>query len=347
MKIKTIPYKGSKRKLLENISSLIPSNSKTFFDGFSGTGIVSAYMRSKGYRVSANDTSFSSALYGKVFLSGFDEKLVKNALLEMNNLSGKEGWITQSYSGEIERVIRGTGGKKETRPLGFQRKNAIKIDEVRDWIENNIPEGKNKNALIFSVILAANKVFNNPNDQKSVLKEWTKPSLEDIIFESPTLISGIEGKQYQKDIFNNFGSYDIVYLDPPYTSGVLYPACYHLNDSIAIWDKPEVDKTYAIPRPNRAIFQGDKKGAPFYSKKSSSQVFADLLTNFKDSGCVIVSYSNAPRNSISIEELYNIATSLGEVKVYERDHKICTQFKSMNKVSKSLKEMFVVLKPKI
>ena len=45
MKFKTVAYKGSKRKLLNDIE-LIASDigARTVFDGFSGTGIVSAHL---------------------------------------------------------------------------------------------------------------------------------------------------------------------------------------------------------------------------------------------------------------------------------------------------------------
>ena len=65
MKIKTVAYKGSKRKLLQNIEMLAESvGAQTVFDGYSGTGIESAHLRSKGYQVMANDLSASSYLYG-------------------------------------------------------------------------------------------------------------------------------------------------------------------------------------------------------------------------------------------------------------------------------------------
>ncbi len=61
LKINTVAYKGSKRKLLENIERFAEEiEAETVFDGFSGTGIVSAFLRSKGYVVCANDLNESS-----------------------------------------------------------------------------------------------------------------------------------------------------------------------------------------------------------------------------------------------------------------------------------------------
>lgn len=236
LKIKTVAYKGSKRKLLKTIQLLAEEvNAKTFFDGFSGSGIVSAYMRQNGFEVIANDLNYSSYIYGKVFLEGYDEQIVNEQIKIMNEiLIPKEGWITNNYSGEHERIIRGTNGKKESRPLGFTKPNAMKIDSARDYIKSlNINE-KNKNALTFSIILAADKVFNNINDQKSALKKWTSNAKASIKFESPTLIDGPLGKQLLGNILKQKINADFVYFDPPYTSGVLYHTSYHLNDSLAI-----------------------------------------------------------------------------------------------------------------
>jgi len=239
MKIKTVAYKGSKRKLLENIEHYAQEiNAKSFFDGFSGTGIVSAYMRHQGYLVTANDISCSSYIYGSVFLRSFDEEIVKNHLSIMNSLDPYSGWLTKNYSGTRKRTIRGTGGRVEERPVGFVRSNAMKIDAAREYIEELHDVGeREKNALIFAVILSADKVFNNYNDQKSALKKWTKAATKDVIFSSPTYIAGQEGIQLMDNIEQLSPRADLVYYDPPYTHGVLYPSCYHLNDSIARWDK--------------------------------------------------------------------------------------------------------------
>ena len=112
MNIRTVAYKGSKRKLLENIEHYAKEiDAQSFFDGFSGTGIVGAYMRSKGYVVQANDMNHSSYIYGKVFLRGFDQDVVDHHLEAMNNIDPKAGWLTENYSGSVFRRVRGAGTK--------------------------------------------------------------------------------------------------------------------------------------------------------------------------------------------------------------------------------------------
>ena len=127
-KIRTVAYKGSKRKLLAEIKKFADEiNAKSFFDGFSGTGIVSAHMRSNGLRVTGNDLNAASGIYGNVFLKGYDQPIVEKAISEINNVLPKRGWITENYSGTKIRTIRGTGGNKEERPLAYLPKNAMKL----------------------------------------------------------------------------------------------------------------------------------------------------------------------------------------------------------------------------
>lgn len=343
-KISTVPYKGSKKSLLFEIENFCKeTNSKTFFDGFSGTGIVSAYFRSKGYVVDANDISISSALYGRVFLNGFDQKEVDFHIDKINNLKNKEGWITKNYSGERVRKVRGKK-EKENRPLAFKEKNSVKIDAARDYVEEIEISNKSKDALIFSIILAMNSVMNISNDQKSSLKFWSSNSEKDICFKSPSNICGPLGNQYLGDVFSINKSYDFVYLDPPYCSGVLYPACYHLNDSVVIWDKPNLNQDYALPRPERAIFN-NKKGLDFFSKKTANFIFDKLIKNFSNSKKILLSYSDAPRNSISLEAINKICCKYGKTEVVSKKHKLCAQPNSLQKISDSVNEYFFVINP--
>jgi adenine-specific DNA methylase len=345
LKVRTVAYKGSKRKLLENIEQFAEQiNAKTVFDGFSGTGIVSAFFRSKGYTVCANDLNDSSYLYGRVFLEGYDQDTVQSVIEEMNTLKPIDGWLTENYSGTKERVIRGTNGRIEERPKAFSVANARKLDAAREYLETvDIPE-RDKNAAVFSVVLAADSVFNNGNDQKSSLKEWCTKAKRDVVFKMPTLVQGPVGTQHKGDIKDmDTPAVDFAYLDPPYTHGVLYSTCYHLNDSIASWHKPPLDHSYALPRPEKICFRknGQSTG-PFYSKQTATEDFSELIGSI-DCKRLVLSYSDAPRNVLSIEELVEICSRYGECKVVSRDHRICTQANSMKKISSSLKEYFVVL----
>jgi len=344
-KIKTVAYKGSKRKLLGDIQCLAEEiGAKTIFDGFSGTGIVSAFLRRNGMKVYANDLNFSSYLYGKVFLEGYDEKKVQSHIKTMNSLGPIAGWLTENYSGTKKRKVRTLSGLHE-RPLAYLRENAMKIDAAREYIDASEDIGdKTRNALIFSVILGADSVFNNSNDQKSSLKEWSKKANKEVEFVAPTLIGGTQGEQFIGDIFSVDipQDVDMVYYDPPYTTGVLYGSCYHLNDTIAMWDKPKLKFEYALPRPARASFRSKNAGS-FYSKKTVKDDFRKILSNAAKARRIVLSYSDAPRNAIEIEELKNVCREFGTVEVRQREHKICTQIKSQVRRSEKLQEFFIVI----
>lgn len=345
-KIKTISYKGSKKLLVEQIHKFaLEIQSKTFFDGFSGSGIVSAYMRSKGAIVSANDLNYSSYIYGKVFLEGFEQAQVLFHIKKMNEIQPVSDWITKNYSGLKHKISKRSDSQSGEYPLAFTKDNAMKLDSARNYIESLVLGEKERNALIFSVLLAANSVINNTSDQKSSFKKWLPKSIKPVMFEMPSLIDGPIGTQFVGDIMKiESHKYDLVYLDPPYSNGVLYASCYHINDSIALWDKPELNYNYALPRPGRAVFRDEKKAAgSFYSTKTIQGDFCKLLTNFSSSKRIVISYSDAPKNLIKIDELIDLCKNYGIVSVQDKKHKICTQFKSQKKQIDKLNEYFIIV----
>jgi len=328
----TISYKGSKRKLLDHILKL--STGKTFFDGFSGSGIVSAHMRANGFTVSSNDKNYSSFIYSSVFLNGYEQKVVDHHVAEMNGLDGVAGWLTQHYGGERFRKSKRSDGTTGILPSAFTTENSMKLDAARDYIDGLEINSNDKNALIFSCLLASNQAMNNGADQKSSFKQWLPKALKPVKFAAPENISGPKGTVHSGDIFCVGGQYDTIYFDPPYTATLNYNSAYHINDSIAMWDKPELDHDYALPRPARACVSG----GGFYSKKTIADDFRRLVNAF--SGRIIISYSDAPRNLISIDELVSV---LGSVDVISVGHKLSTQFTCQQKQSTKLNEYLIVL----
>lgn len=344
MRIKTIGFKGSKRRLINNIISLIEEldGVNTVFDGFSGSGIVSANLRNHGYEVTANDKNYFSYIFAKVFLEGYDKKEF-NQYFDILQEQSYPGWITENYSGTQMRVPRGSNTLQE-RPLGYTLENAQNIDGIREMIDALDISQRTRNAYICSLILAADKVFNNTGDQKSAFKEWLPAALKPLRLIPPANISGITGQAFNEDILSSSipDIYDLIYLDPPYSNGVLYESSYQVSNSIALWDKPELDKSYAIPRRIDAAFGKSKTAGKFYSKKTIEQDFKDVLEHYK---CryALVSYSDAPRNLIQIQDLVDICYEHGTVTTYALDHKICTQFSMQNKQHTKLKEYLILV----
>lgn len=342
----TIGYKGSKRKLLDTINLLAEEvGAATVLDGFCGSGIVSASLRQNGLTVTANDLGAAAALMTQVFLEGYDSKEFEVYREIMASLPPQEDWLTHNYSGKRERVIRGTGGSVECRPMAFTRSNAMRLDAARNWIERQETISPQlKRALIFSVILAADRTFNGTNDQKSALKNWTDRALAPVVFPTPTLVKGPKGTQLNSNILElTTTEFDFVYFDPPYTHGVLYDACYHLSDSIAVWNKPELNYTYALPRPHSVCYRDNGKlSGGFYNKATAFDCFKHLVDQFECKR-MVVSYSDAPRNVLTPDEMFEIFKHRGDVSVHTIDHKICTQPSQFNKISTKLKEVFIVV----
>lgn len=281
---------------------------------------------------------------GQVFLEGYDPEEFEVYRQIMQDLPPVVGWLTLNYSGERERVIRGTGGAVERRPMAYTRDNAMRLDAARDWIEQQEIDPRTKRALIFSVLLAADRAFNGTNDQKSALKAWVDKALRPVVFPTPTLITGPVGTQSNADILDLPSTeFDFVYLDPPYTHGVLYNACYHLNDSIVRWDKQDLNYRYALPRPQAVCYRenGETAGG-FYNRGTAVDAFQQLVNQF-DCRRMVVSYSDAPRNVLTPDELLDIFSQRGTVSLHSVDHKLCVTASQFNKVSTELKEIFIVV----
>ena len=83
-------------------------------------------------------------------MEGYDTAVVHRHIKMMSNITPTVGWLTLNYSGYVDRVIKNTGGRIESRPLGLIRKNAMVLDAARDYVENlsDIDE-RDRNALIF------------------------------------------------------------------------------------------------------------------------------------------------------------------------------------------------------
>ena len=146
-----IKYTGSKLKLLPYIIDEVKDlQVKTILDGFSGTTRVSQAFAQIGYDVTANDTSEWSEVFGNCYLkSEKPDSYYKEIIDMLNGLPGYEGWFTEHYGGRDE------SGKKP-----FQAHNTMKLDAIRDKIDELGLEWVDKCVILTSLILALDTVDN-------------------------------------------------------------------------------------------------------------------------------------------------------------------------------------------
>ena len=140
--MKTIPYMGSKRKLLGFIESsmldyLNDTQIHSFFDAFAGSGRVAHHFRND-YKIVANDRQS----YTKVILEAYlqntkDPQYYLGAISHLNSLpdthwSKTDGWYANTYGApENNGCSIGADGN----PKPWVDYNARKIDSIRYEID--------------------------------------------------------------------------------------------------------------------------------------------------------------------------------------------------------------------
>lgn len=236
-----IKYVGSKLKILPHIIQIINGlKIRTALDAFSGTTRVAQAFSQLGFDTSANDIAEYSEIFGHCYLLSIKpNEFYQKFIDELNSLKGTFGWFSQHYGGENE------AGKRP-----FQLKNTMKLDAIRDKIDEFDLNFTDKAVLLTSLILALDCVDNTLGHYASYLSGWCKRSYNDLFLRLPRRFTPkTQNRVIKSDAFKaitNF--YDLVYFDPPYGSNnekmppsrVRYKAYYHFYKSVILNDKPRV-----------------------------------------------------------------------------------------------------------
>ncbi len=243
-----VKYAGSKLKLIPHILSLIDNlNIRTVFDGFSGTTRVSQAFSKCGFKVTSNDISEWSYVFGTCYLK--NKKMAsdyKGLIDHLNSIKGYDGWFTQHYGG-ID--FNGSSIQPDGLKKPWQIHNTQKLDGIRDEIDSlNLSEVE-KSVALTSLILAMDEVDNTLGHFVSYLKEWSARSYKLVKLKIPKVfVNTYDHVVFRSDIFKLIDDVivDFAYYDPPYGSNnekmppsrVRYASYYHLWTTICKNDRP-------------------------------------------------------------------------------------------------------------
>lgn len=310
-----IRYIGSKGRvsssILDIITSTIDKNSGYFVDLFSGTGAISKEAVERGWQVKANDYLYSSMLITKSKLIDSNDINFKslggysNAIVLLNKTREKKGFIYREYSPNK------LSDSQHTRQY-FSTKNAKKIDGIRFQIEKlfksqEISETE-YHLLIADLLEASNAVANIAGTYGCFMKNWTK-NAKNLLGLIPRKLKNhcLHYVTTNKDSFTYLTDIeDCVYIDPPYTKRQ-YPAYYHILETIAYGDEPNVSGVTGL-RPWKA------KSSPFCFKKKAPEAFERIIQSVKSRN-IFISYSS--EGHVPITMLKNICLRFGQVEVYD------------------------------
>lgn len=310
-------YLGSKYKLLDWITSFIPSDVKSVLDGFGGSQSAAFEFKKMGLKVTTND-----------FLACCHQTGL--ALIENNNIIFNDA--------DIKTLFSENSNKKHTmlnfKDIFFTENECSVLDSIRANID--LFECKYKKAIAFTVMnrsltrktimghFAHTKAIayaNNPDRIKrnpSITKDIRELFLS-LIDEYNLAIfdNSHSNKSYNKNILEllpELYNIDLVYYDPPYcNSHSDYQSFYHLLETfVENWsDKEFINGT-------KRYFPARYSG--FDKVKDIKDSFYKLFELSKNIPYWLISYND--RSIPTIEELVKMVSNYRKVEVKEKIYNI-------------------------
>jgi adenine-specific DNA-methyltransferase len=328
-KTQAIKYTGSKLKLLSYILSLSKRisnnrNNTTVFDGFAGSTRVSQAYAKSGYKVYTNDIAPYSKIFNTAFLLNTKNQYEYQPLIDhLNSLKPVNGWFTRHYGGDSfhKESTNGDGFKKP-----WQKKNTMKLDAIRDEIDNLNLDEVTRAVAITSLIFAMDEVDSTLGHFVSYLNEWSPRSYHNMKLEVPELwINKNENVVLNYDIFDALkklpNNITIAYYDPPYGSNnekmppsrVRYASYYHLWTTICLNDKPSLfgkanRRTDTSDTIAGSVFEEFRKGknGKFIVIEAIEKLIKETIANY-----IILSYSSGGRATAN--ELNDVLNAYGKI----------------------------------
>ncbi len=325
-----IAYIGNKRRLIpfihNQISKIIENddNVKTSLDLFAGSGSVSRLFRTFNLKVYSNDIEYYSYIlnYAHNYILPKDERnmfkhfggleQVLNILNNLATVAIEDRYISLYYA-----------PKNDSNPdiinerMFYTQENARIIDTVRHSIENmyiNNAINKKEYYYLLARLIYESATYANTSGvfkafhlgfggrNKDALSRIMKP----ISMSKLPLYGEIRGKSFNMEasqfLKKNKNSFDIVYLDPPYNQHQ-YGSNYHLLNTIALWDKPFVNKEIYID-----------------GKKTDKSAIRKDWVNTKSDYCYKSTAENAFKNMIDMIDAKYIITSYSTDGIIEYEH---------------------------
>ena len=344
-----ITYIGNKRSLLDFIGEAIEVVKKDLnkdkldiIDLFSGSGIVSRYLKRYSNKLISNDLEDYAYTLNKCYLTNksslnFDElnKWYKYIIKNTNEL--KKGFITDMYAPcDIDNIKLGERCFYTTR-------NALYLDTVRNLI-NDIPI-EYRDYFIGPLLTEASFKNNTPGVFKGFYKN-SKTGIGQFGGNDENALSRIKKdielpfpvfsnyeckvKIYKEDankLVKRLGLVDLIYMDPPYNQHP-YGSNYFMLNVINNYNKPDdISKISGIPTNwNRSKYNYPKYALDTFKELCNNAKARYLLISFNSDGF------------IKKKDMVKMLSDIGNVKVFEKVYNTFKGSRNLNNRDIHIKE---------
>ena len=290
-----IKYLGSKRRLVGELGALLTaSEAATALDMFTGTTRVAQEFCRRGAHVTAVDTASYSEVLARCYVEtpadSIDPDEVAEALARLAALPDRRGYLTEVFA---------------ERARYFHPDNAVRIDAIREGIDDLFPDGELRPILLTALLEAADAVDSTVGLQMAFLKQWAPRALRPLRLRPPVLTPGT-GQAVRRDArlaVAEVPEVGLAYLDPPYNQH-RYFANYHVWETLVRWDAPD---HYGIAC-KRVDAREAAGSSDFNSRRRMPAALAEVIAGVR-AEVVVVSFSD--EGFVAIEALQEMLAVRG------------------------------------
>ncbi len=324
-----ITYIGNKRSLLSHINKAIIEVKKRtgkshlrVFDAFSGSGVVSRFMKAYASYIASNDFEDYAATIARCYLqnrSSVDLFSISKIVKEINNRVNEQfpkGFIEKLYAPKDEMNI--TLNDR----VFYTQENARRLDNYRRLIEEYPLEYRDS---LLAPLLSKASIHSNTSGvfkgfyknrhtgigQYGGTKSNALTRIKGQITLEPPILSQFECdyEVFHDDtnkVVSQVKNLDLTYIDPPYNQHPYGSNYFMLNLLVHYKEPVNISRISGIPK--------DWKRSGYNVKTKSKKLFNELLHSI-DTKFFLISFNN--EGFINPEEMRLMLKEIGSVNEFE------------------------------
>lgn len=330
LSLQLITYIGNKRALLGHIGRAVNQAKRRLqtsklrvFDAFSGSGIVSRFLKAQASYLVSNDIEDYAAITARCYLrnrSTVDSSTLTSIVADLNARVMDEtlpmGFIEEMYAPRDEKTI----GPEDR--VFYTRRNARRLDNYRRMIDSTPQEYRD---LLLAPLLSRASVHANTagvfkgfyKNRHTKLGQFGGSGCDalsritgEIVLQTPILSRfecDVEVLQGDANVVGPaLRDLDLAYIDPPYNQHP-YGSNYFMLNLLAKYERPsEVSRVSGIPI--------DWRRSDYNVRSKSLPLLRQLLEQL-DARFLLISFNN--EGFISSGQMSSMLAGLGTVTVFE------------------------------